>query len=79
MKRRDATAKTDRERLNDAFYAIGKRRGRAANQFAQSAAVVKQSAFRRAGIGIRQHIGKPGRQADVFQRGGEIGFDSPLL
>ncbi len=45
----------------------------------QGAAVVKQPAFRRADIGIRQHIRQTRRQTDAFQRGGEIGFAEVLV
>ncbi len=52
--------------VTECLYTLGKGGGRAADQRTQGAAVVKQSVFRRADIGIRQHIGKPGRQADAF-------------
>ncbi len=65
-------------RLQNAFHAFSKGGGRAADQRTQGAAVVKQSAFRRADVESASISASPaGRPA--FQRGGEIGFAEVLV
>ena len=56
-----------------------KRGGRAANERAELVAVIKQAAFGRADIGIREQFRKAFRQARARERRGEIRLAQILI